>query len=477
MYTYRSEYNFYSLFQISVPIWNRWPFPGGTRDSSESHGDDDVCLPPKHGWSSVTSSSVHVTGDSSESNNYNYDQHPSLRGRSATSLRGSRDSSESNHYNYDQHTSLRGRSATSSLPGSRNSSKSDNYNFVQPPSIRRRAATSTIPGSHDSSGSYDYIDIQLPRLRSRASYVRGPCEPQSQSSVDDSDSDDDYVPPARGLKHELVSSSGSIRVALSSNTEYKRKWDKKQYCVYSSKCFSKLPRHFEQKHANEIEVAEAISLPLKSIKRKLIWEKLCREGNYDHNTLVLNTKRGEIVPLRRPSESCSADRFIPCEFCKAFLVKGDSGKHQKNCNMRNKNLQANNEPSKSANKNLQASDEPSKSANKNLEANNEPSKSANKNFEANDELSRSANKNLKAVVVHPMKRNCENIESTDVIPSKRKGNILELRPKDKILKMSDVVSSSKRKRHHRKVPPNADKDGEYDPSQENITPDDEEPGI
>ena len=76
-----------------------------------------------------------------------------------------------------------------------------------------------------------------------------------------------------------------------------------------------------------------------------------------------------------------------------------------------------------------------------------------------------------------MKRNCENNESIYAIPSKRKSNILESSPKDEIFKMSDVVSSLKRKRHHRKVPPKAEKDGEYDPSQENITSDDEELGI
>ena len=142
----------------------------------------------------------------------------------------------------------------------------------------------------------------------------------------------------------------------------------------------------------------------------------------------------------------------------------------------NKNLQANDEPSKSANKYLQANDEPSKSANKNLQANVFPSKSTKKNLQANDEPSKSVNKNLKAVV-HPMKRNCENNESIYAIPSKRKSNILESSPKDEIFKMSDVVSSLKRKRHHRKVPPKAEKDGEYDPSQENITSDDEELGI
>ena len=328
----------------------------GSRDSSKSYDNDydqHRSLPGR------SAASLRGSRDSSKSCNYNYDQHPSLRGRSATSrhgsrdssklydydqhpsvrgrsfttLRGSRDSSKSNDYNCDQYPSLRDHSTTS-MRGSRDSSKSYDYNFVQPPSIRRRAATSTIPGSHDSSESHDYIDIQLPRLRSRTSSVCGPCEPESQSSVDDSDSDDDYVLPAEDSKHELVSSSGGVQVALSSNTEHKRKWDKKQYCVYCSKCFGKLPRHFQQKHANEIEVAEAISLPLKSVRRRLIWEKLRREGNYNHNSLVLETKRGEIVPLRRPSQSCSAERFLPCEFCKAFLVKRDLVKHEKNCNMK-----------------------------------------------------------------------------------------------------------------------------------------------
>ena len=233
-----------------------------TRDSSESHGDDDVRPPPKHGRSSVPSSSVHVTRDSSESHGDDHVRpHQSMVGhpflphlcmlhvippsRTTTSMinihRGvvgqprhlCLDHAIPPSRTTDPYPSLRGRLATS-LRGSRDSSKSYDYNFVQPPSIRRRAATYLVHTIHPGRMTISIFNLHDCVVEHHMYAAHANCEPQSQSSVDDSDSDDDHVPTARESKPELVSSSGSVQVALSSNTEHKLKWDKNSifYCIF-----------------------------------------------------------------------------------------------------------------------------------------------------------------------------------------------------------------------------------------------------
>ena len=64
----------------------------------------------------------------------------------------------------------------------------------------------------------------------------------------------------------------------SSNLVGQRKQDKVQACVYCDKCVAKLPRHLEQKHSDEIDVAFALSLPKKSKQRKRKWQKQTQEN-------------------------------------------------------------------------------------------------------------------------------------------------------------------------------------------------------
>ena len=65
------------------------------------------------------------------------------------------------------------------------------------------------------------------------------------------------------------------------------RWDKKHCCVFCSKYYSKLARHFEQKHADEHDVAYALSLPKKSTKRMTKWQELRNKGDFYHNQTVL----------------------------------------------------------------------------------------------------------------------------------------------------------------------------------------------
>ena len=85
------------------------------------------------------------------------------------------------------------------------------------------------------------------------------------------------------------------------NNKNGRLWDKKHCCLFCTKMYPKLPRHLEQIHSTEVEVAAALAFPKKSKERKLRWDDLRNRGNFCHNTQVIKKGSGGIVPYRRPA--------------------------------------------------------------------------------------------------------------------------------------------------------------------------------
>lgn len=127
-------------------------------------------------------------------------------------------------------------------------------------------------------------------------------------------------------------------VASCHNSKGKRVWDKKHYCKFCGIPFAKLPRHFAQMHSDEVDVSHFLACDVKSTKRKLLIRKLVNDGDYNHNFKVFQDKRGELIPCRRPSASCTGsvvpNDFVPCEMCFGMFMKSDLWKHRKKCSLR-----------------------------------------------------------------------------------------------------------------------------------------------
>lgn len=132
--------------------------------------------------------------------------------------------------------------------------------------------------------------------------------------------------------------TGSVSIKRTSNTKEKRKWDRKNVCLYCSEPKAKLPRHFVEKHSNELLVAKFSSLPKRSKDRKILLAEMTNKGNFIHNSKVLESGRGVIIPFKRPSQKqkVSINEFSPCEYCLGFFIKTDLWKHQKNCHSKPK---------------------------------------------------------------------------------------------------------------------------------------------
>lgn len=115
------------------------------------------------------------------------------------------------------------------------------------------------------------------------------------------------------ITHVIIISV-SLRCAQTSKDK-KRVYDKRQACYYCGTLICKIARHYDPKHQSEREVAVAVSFNKGSTERKRHLEKLRLLGNYQHNLTVLQTGKGELIVIRRPSSSSqksSPEDFLPC---------------------------------------------------------------------------------------------------------------------------------------------------------------------
>lgn len=70
-----------------------------------------------------------------------------------------------------------------------------------------------------------------------------------------------------------------------------------------------MARHLERAHKNEKEVAQAGSFPKGSKQRRLHLEHLRNRGNFAHNSEVLNTGVGKLVPRKQPKDDSKPRDF------------------------------------------------------------------------------------------------------------------------------------------------------------------------
>ena len=112
-----------------------------------------------------------------------------------------------------------------------------------------------------------------------------------------------------------------------------RIYDKRQACYYCKKLYLKIARHYQTVHAKESEVVKALGYPMKSAERKMELERLRLLGNFHHNIQVLETQCGELIVMRRPTESevISPEDFQPCTHCYGFLRHNELWRHNKTC--------------------------------------------------------------------------------------------------------------------------------------------------
>ena len=146
--------------------------------------------------------------------------------------------------------------------------------------------------------------------------------------VEDTVSVDDNL----AVEHE---NENVITVQINSNTQEKRKWDKKYLCIYCHKYYSKLPRHVLVAHKDETEIIKINDLKKGSKERSKALDVIRSKGLFLHNREVHKAGVGEIIPKRRP-KCAGGQNFLPCTICLNFFHRENLWRHRKVCSKANK---------------------------------------------------------------------------------------------------------------------------------------------
>ncbi|XP_058471537.1 uncharacterized protein LOC131444863 isoform X2 [Solea solea] len=123
----------------------------------------------------------------------------------------------------------------------------------------------------------------------------------------------------------------SVEVLCTTNTQERRVYDKRNYCLYCSKPTSKISRHLQTVHHNKPEVAKALYYPKDSKERRVRLAILRNRGNFTHNTDVVRKGTGHLVARYRTKEIRQGKDFIHCLHCQGLYSKKTLWKHIKIC--------------------------------------------------------------------------------------------------------------------------------------------------
>ncbi|XP_056118313.1 uncharacterized protein LOC130095581 [Rhinichthys klamathensis goyatoka] len=123
---------------------------------------------------------------------------------------------------------------------------------------------------------------------------------------------------------------------LKKKTDGGRIYNKKYFCLFCSKPFSKMARHLESKHKDKPEVARAVAFPKGSKDRRLQVSLLRNKGNRCHNTQVLKEGKGLVIPRQQSIAPVTASDYLHCVNCEAYLKRRSLWRHMQRCHLSKK---------------------------------------------------------------------------------------------------------------------------------------------
>jgi len=95
-----------------------------------------------------------------------------------------------------------------------------------------------------------------------------------------------------------------------------------------------MSRHLWRKHQDESDVAKAFSFPTNSKERKLQLDYIRNRGNFEHNTDVLETQKGKLIPWRQPEKKSEGHKFAHCIHCYGLFSRRAMWRHFKVCSFK-----------------------------------------------------------------------------------------------------------------------------------------------
>ncbi len=115
-----------------------------------------------------------------------------------------------------------------------------------------------------------------------------------------------------------------------------RLYNKKYYCLFCFKPFSKMARHLQSKHKDMPEVARALAFPKGSKERRLQLSFLRNKGTRSHNAQVLKEGKGIVIPRQQSIAPVKPNDYLHCVNCAAYLKRKSMWRHMQRCHLSQK---------------------------------------------------------------------------------------------------------------------------------------------
>ncbi|XP_045072555.1 uncharacterized protein LOC123485599 [Coregonus clupeaformis] len=130
-------------------------------------------------------------------------------------------------------------------------------------------------------------------------------------------------------------SSESLLVMNVSEVDGSKKYhQKKHFCLFCEQPQSKIARHLEHKHGDEMEVATALQFAKKSKARRLQLNLLRKKGNRAHNIQALKEGKGVLVPCKQTSDDKSNHQdYQHCFACHGLFKRKSMWRHVARCTL------------------------------------------------------------------------------------------------------------------------------------------------
>ncbi len=98
-----------------------------------------------------------------------------------------------------------------------------------------------------------------------------------------------------------------------------------------------MARHLAHVHKNEVDVAKALSFPKGSKERRINLDLLRNKGNRVHNTNVLKTGKGVLVPRQQSTaKHVNVKDYMHCLNCQGLFRQKALWRHMSRCNLAKK---------------------------------------------------------------------------------------------------------------------------------------------
>ncbi|XP_070704434.1 uncharacterized protein [Pempheris klunzingeri] len=118
---------------------------------------------------------------------------------------------------------------------------------------------------------------------------------------------------------------------VSKKKDGSRRYNKKHNCLYCGQVVQKMSRHLMRKHSDKVDVAKAFSCPKNSKERKQQLDFIRNKGNFQHNTEVLESRKGKLIPCKQPKEKTEGQNFLHCVYCYGLFTRRMMWRHFQVC--------------------------------------------------------------------------------------------------------------------------------------------------